>query len=265
MGRFGLEGDRARRIDHELQEHDVHRREYQRPAEQQWQQRHACGRHVHRDQVAHRVADIVVDAPSESHGLDDGLEVVFQKHQRRGLAGHVGAAPTHGHANVCRLERRGVVHAVAGHGDDLAVGFERVDQSQFLFRNHPREDAHRSYACAQLRSTQALELRAGQHPARGLQSDFACNRLRRARVVPGDHHHPDAGVVALLDCLRHRRPQRVRECNESEKRKRKSRRADGKLAAVKMRLRHAQHPASTRCDLRGLLQHAGLQCRVRLA
>ena len=36
------------------------------------------------------------------------------------LAGHVGAAAAHGDADVGGLERRGVVDAVAGHGDDLA-------------------------------------------------------------------------------------------------------------------------------------------------
>ncbi len=60
-----------------------------------------------------------------------------------GLAGHVGAPAAHGDADVGRFQRRRVVHAVAGHGHDLAVGLERVDQAQLLLGHHPGEDVGR--------------------------------------------------------------------------------------------------------------------------
>ena len=65
---------------------------------------------------------------------DDGGEVVVQQHQAGGLAGHVRAAPAHGDADVGGLQGRGVVDAVAGHGHDLAVGLEGVDDPQLLLR-----------------------------------------------------------------------------------------------------------------------------------
>ena len=85
-------------------------------------ERHAGDRHVDREEVAHRVADVLVDAPAEPHRADDRLEVVLEQHQRGRLARHVGAALSHRHADVRGLQRRRVVHAVAGHRDDLAVG-----------------------------------------------------------------------------------------------------------------------------------------------
>jgi hypothetical protein len=70
----------------------VHRKEQQRPAEDERQERHAGGRHVYRNDVAHGVADVCVDAPAEARGGDDGAEVVLEQHQRRRLARDVGAA-----------------------------------------------------------------------------------------------------------------------------------------------------------------------------
>ena len=52
---------------------------------------------------------------------DDRREVVVEQHERGGLARHVGAALAHGDADVGGLERRRVVHAVAGHRHDLAA------------------------------------------------------------------------------------------------------------------------------------------------
>ena len=111
-----------------------------RQAEQQRQQRQAGDRHVDREDVAHRLAQIVVDAPAEPDGADDRAEIVVEQHDRRGLARHVGAAAAHGDADMRGLERRRVVDAVAGHRDDLAVGLERVDDAQLLLGHDAGED-----------------------------------------------------------------------------------------------------------------------------
>ena len=57
-----------------------------------------------------------------SDGVDDGREVVVGEHHVGGLAADVGADETHGHADVGPLERGRVVHAVAGHRDDVRRG-----------------------------------------------------------------------------------------------------------------------------------------------
>jgi hypothetical protein len=53
-------------------------------------------------------------------------------HRRRFL-GDVGAAQPHGDADVGLLQRRGVVHAVAGHRHHLALRLQGAHQAQLLF------------------------------------------------------------------------------------------------------------------------------------
>ncbi|MNL63718.1 hypothetical protein D3C87_1878780 [compost metagenome] len=77
---------------------------------------------VARHRVAHKLADVVVDAPAFAHRRDDGGEVVVQQDQARCFACHIGAAFAHGNADVGALERRGVVHAIARHGHEVALG-----------------------------------------------------------------------------------------------------------------------------------------------
>ena len=112
----------------------------QRQAEQQRQQREARDRHMHGHDVGHRLAQIVVDAAAEPHGADDRAEIVVEQDDRRGLARDIGAAPAHGDADMGGLERRRVVDAVTGHGDDLAVRLERLDDAQLLLGHDAGED-----------------------------------------------------------------------------------------------------------------------------
>ena len=55
-----------------------------------------------------------------------------ENHVRR-FFGDVVAAQSHGDADVGFLERRGVVDAVAGDGDDLAHLFQLRDDAQLMF------------------------------------------------------------------------------------------------------------------------------------
>ena len=116
-----------------------------------------------------------------------------------GFAGHVGAPSAHGDADVGRFQGRGIVHAVAGHGHDFAVGLEGVDQAQFLFRHDPGKDIDRPDPLLKLGVIHPVQLGPGDHFVHGCQADLPGDVLGRARIVAGDHHHPDAGGVALLD------------------------------------------------------------------
>jgi hypothetical protein len=63
--------------------------------------------------------------------MHDGGEVVVEQHHVRRLARDVGAALAHRHADVGRLQRRRVVHAVAGHGGELAGRLQRATMRIF--------------------------------------------------------------------------------------------------------------------------------------
>jgi hypothetical protein len=119
--------DRAHRIDHHFKERDVKGPEHQWQPEQQRDQGEAGDRHMDGENVGHRLAQIVVDPPPEAHGSNDRCKIVIEQDQRGGFAGDVGPAAPHGDADVSRLQGRSVVHAVAGHRNDLAVGLERSD------------------------------------------------------------------------------------------------------------------------------------------
>ena len=73
-------------------------------------------------------------------------KVVVEQHQAGGFAGHVGAALAHDHANVCTLEGWRVVHAVSGHGDELAARLQGLHDTDFLRRVDPGVNSHPLHA-----------------------------------------------------------------------------------------------------------------------
>ena len=87
-------------------------------AEEQRSERQAGDRHMHGEDEPYGLAQIVVDPSPEPHSLDDRTEVVVEQDDRGGFARDVRAPAAHCDADVGGLQRRGVVDAVAGHGDD---------------------------------------------------------------------------------------------------------------------------------------------------
>ena len=136
-------------IDHELQQDDVHRIQDRRQAHEDGQQRQPGDGHVDRGHVGQRLAQVREDAPSEPHAADDRDEAVVEEHEIGGLPRDVGAALAHGDADVGGFERRRVVDAVPGHGDDLAVGLQRLDQRKLLLRHDAGEDPDPPHPLAQ--------------------------------------------------------------------------------------------------------------------
>ena len=91
-------------------------------------------------------AQVVVDPPPFAHRPDDGGEVVVEEDHRAGFLRHVGPGDAHGHADVGSLERGRIVHAVAGHGDELALLLKRRDDSQLLLGRDAGVHAHPLHA-----------------------------------------------------------------------------------------------------------------------
>ena len=89
------------------------------------------------EQEVHRFADVIVNAPAAANRGDHGGEVIVGQYHVRRTLGDVGAGLTHRAPDVRRFERRGVVDAVAGHGDDLALALPRLDDAKFIGRGYP--------------------------------------------------------------------------------------------------------------------------------
>ena len=87
---------------------------------------------VDREDEGDGLLDVVENAPPQPHRRHDGREVVVEQDQGCRLARDVRAAATHGDADVGGLERRSVVDAVAGHGDDLPICLQRHYDAQLL-------------------------------------------------------------------------------------------------------------------------------------
>ena len=96
------------------------------------------------EQAGHLEADVahqvVVQRPALLHGAHDRREVVVGQDHHRGLLGDLGAGDAHGDADVGRLEGRRVVHAVAGHRDDMALAPQDLDEADLVLGRDPGDD-----------------------------------------------------------------------------------------------------------------------------
>ena len=99
----------------EVDPQDLHRRHRQGEAEEQGHDDGHGLAGIGGQRPADHLLEIVVDRPPLAHGGGDGGEVVVSQHQFGRLLGGLGALQPHGDARIGPLQRRGVVHPVAGH------------------------------------------------------------------------------------------------------------------------------------------------------
>lgn len=92
--------------------------------------------HVGGQQIAEELADIVEDGAPFAHRLDDGREIVVGQYHLGCLLGDLRAGDPHGDTDVCCLQRRSVVDAVASHRHHIPVGLQRIDDPQLVHGRH---------------------------------------------------------------------------------------------------------------------------------
>ena len=102
------------------------------------------------EEEADELLDVLVDVAPFLDGSDDGCEIVVHEHDIGHLARDVAAALAHGDADVGALQRRRVVHPVAGDRDDLAQVLQRLDQAQLVLGRYAGEDIDHAGRLAQL-------------------------------------------------------------------------------------------------------------------
>ena len=145
-------------------------------------------------------------ARPSAHGLDDGREVVVGEHQVGGLAGDVGSASAHGHADMRLPQRGGVVYPVARHGHDVPAALKARTMRSFcsaVVRAKTRSDMIRRASSASLMRGE-LVARDGDVallPKANLLGDGGGGEL----VVSRDHHGADAGARAARNGVASRR------------------------------------------------------------
>ena len=100
--------------------------------------------------LQNRAADLVDDPcqhalihdASFTHQRDDARKTLAREHDAGGAFGHVGGAGD-GDADFGLSKGRRVVHAVAGHADDMSRRLKILDDLVFVFRVHLSETVDR--------------------------------------------------------------------------------------------------------------------------
>ena len=102
-------------------------------------QQEAEERHVGRDQEDQALLDVVDDAPALAQAVHERGERVVAEHEVGGLP-RDGRPAAHRDGDVGGVQGRGVVHAVAGHGDGPAGCARDLDDPALLVGRRPGDD-----------------------------------------------------------------------------------------------------------------------------
>ena len=82
------------------------------------------------------VLNIPIDVTAIFHRLYNCCEVIIGKHHRCGILGNLCSGDSHGNANVCLLQRGGVIDAVSGHCDNHTSFLPCADNADLMLRRY---------------------------------------------------------------------------------------------------------------------------------
>ena len=151
-----------------------------------------------------------------THRHDDGGEGIVQQDHCSGLSCDVGASQPHGNADISLAQRRCIVDAIPGHGDDFPSRLVGAHEPELFLRTHAGKDvgAQQCLVIGRHKSRQIGPFDGTRHSAP--QSHGTANAARRHRVIAGDHDHSDPRFPAGSYGLRHVGARRVRETDETQ-------------------------------------------------
>ena len=210
-GRLAAERNPGQAVGEQVHPQDLGGQQRQGQAERGPGEHHRDLRGAAGQPVEQEPADVVIDAAAFFGGGHHGGQVVVGQYQVGGLAGDLGAAAAHGHADVGAAQRRPVVDAVAGHRDHVPGGLPGGDDGQFLLRGSPGEYPRPRIGQVGARVAAIDDVIArAQDP--GFGGDRACGR----RVIPGDQHRGDARRLAGGDGGGRRGARRVHDADQAD-------------------------------------------------
>ncbi len=151
--------------------------------------------------------------------MDYRGEIVVGQHHHRCFLGRFRAFLAHRHADIGAFEGGSIVHAVAGHGDDLALGLQRLHQAQLVFRAGAGEHVDVPRRAGQGAFGQGFDL-GSQHRHLALaDSQLLADGAGGDAMVAGNHLHTDAGGMAERDGFDGLLAGRVDQAAQAEQRK----------------------------------------------
>ena len=95
-------------------------------------------RNVGRKRVRDGLLEVVKDETTFFDTIHDGGEVVIHENHVSRFLGNILTGDTHGDTDVTLLERRGVVDAITGDGDNFAASLAVFDDQELVRRRHAR-------------------------------------------------------------------------------------------------------------------------------
>ena len=217
LGRLHGQRERRRDVGEQVDPQELDRRHRPWHSARERAQRHDDLAEIRGEQEAKRLPDVRVDGAALLDGGHDPREVVGEEHDVGDVAGDVGAAHAHGHADVGGAQRGRVVDPVAGHGDHLAVALQGPDDMVLVSRRHAGEHVHVAHEFLQPVGAHLADARAVEDVQRSpAQVELAIDRGRRACVVPGDEHGADPGAAARADGVGDPGTDRIREGDQTQ-------------------------------------------------
>ena len=82
-----------------------------------------------RQDVHDGLFEVVVNRAAFLHRMNDSGEIVVGQNHHSGFLGSLGPFHAHCHPDIGTFEGRGIVHPVAGHGNNAAFGLQRFNQA----------------------------------------------------------------------------------------------------------------------------------------
>ena len=201
---------------HHIHPQDLRRGNRQRQSKQDRDRYHCALRDIGRQQEQHRLLDVVVDGAAFLHRRRNRGEIVVGEDHARRLFRHLGALYSHGDADIGLFERWRVVDAVAGHGDDLPVGLDRLDKPELVLGARAGEDVDLAHAVLQRRVVHRLDLGSRHRRLAVSDAEHLRDRGRGDLVVAGDHCDADAAAVAFLHSFDRLFAWRIHQAYETE-------------------------------------------------
>ena len=134
------------------------------------------------------------------------------------LARRIGTVAAETNADIGRLERRTVVHAIADHGDDRAGSLKRPDDLKLLGWAHPTECLRPASRLGDLGRRHGFELSAidDLDLTAAVEADPLGNRPRRRTLISGQHDGLNTRAMELPHQCVHARPHRIGHAGKTD-------------------------------------------------
>mmetsp|Transcript_58777 Transcript_58777/g.120244 ORF Transcript_58777/g.120244 Transcript_58777/m.120244 type:complete len:298 (+) Transcript_58777:969-1862(+) len=197
-GLLGGQGKGAKRVHDEVDPEELHGLQgHPEPADRA-DERHLERNHIHVELELEEAPDVVVHRPAPQHRLHDRGEIVVHDHDVRGLLRDRRSRDTHRQSDVCLLERRSIVGAIACHGHDLPHFLEATDEDQLVLGAAPCHDLQILEHRLLLVWRHLAEIRTLDSRPRSEDATLFRDTLGSKHVVACHHAHHDASFLAGL-------------------------------------------------------------------